>query len=75
MCLESAVDNNTTGLDNMNNIRVAPLTTPHPKIELSVRFGRIIDTLSFNLYVSIRNELWRCTTCWWESPVKLRELN
>ena len=74
MCLDSGVDNNSSGLDNMNNIKVAPLTTIKPQIELSVRFGRIINTCD-NSRVSIRNEWWRCTTCWWESPVKLKELN
>ena len=50
MCLDSAVDNNSTGLDNMNNIKVAPLTTLNPQIELSVRSGRIIKTHSYNLH-------------------------
>ena len=43
---DSAVDNNSTGLDNMNNIKVAPLTTLSPQIDLSVRFRRITPVLS-----------------------------
>ena len=44
MCLDSGVDNPSSGLDNMNNIKVAPITTLKPQIELSVRLGRIIKT-------------------------------
>ena len=43
---DSAVDNSSTGLDNMNNIKVAPLTNLSPQIDLSVRFSRITPVLS-----------------------------
>ena len=45
MCGDPTVDNNSTGLDNMNNIKVASLTSLNPQIELSVIINTQSDTL------------------------------